>query len=70
MSTSSIHSTIRLLRFDGKLIKRDGTILKVCKPGQGGAPLPLFAEPAGEPRGTPYLDGDFFETLILEGLGS
>ena len=31
-----------LLGLDGKLDKRDGTRLRICKPSHGGSPLPLF----------------------------
>lgn len=32
----------RLLALDEKLIKLDGTTLKICKPAHGGAPMPLL----------------------------
>jgi predicted nucleic acid-binding protein len=61
----------RLLRFDGQLTKRDGTILRICKPAAGGEPLPLFEEAqAGEGAAASGLDGDFSETLILEALAA
>ena len=32
----------RLLEFDGQLTKRDGSILRICKPAMGGTALPLL----------------------------
>lgn len=33
----------KLLKLDQKLTKADGSVLKICKPGHGGAELPLLA---------------------------
>jgi len=59
----------RLLKLDGLLLKRDGTILRICKPALGGEPLPLF-EGVEFPQLSDcgFLDGDSYETIILEGL--
>lgn len=32
----------KLLSLDGKVSKADGTKLRICKPGEGGKPLPLM----------------------------
>jgi predicted nucleic acid-binding protein len=32
----------RLLSFDGKLVRADGTNLRICKPSMGGVPVPLL----------------------------
>jgi predicted nucleic acid-binding protein len=33
---------VKLLALDEKLVKKDGTALKICKPAHGGKPLPLL----------------------------
>ena len=35
----------KLLNLDGKFVKSDGTLLKICKPSLGGPPLPLLETP-------------------------
>jgi hypothetical protein len=46
----------RLLSFDGKIARADGTNLKICKPSMGGPPVPLLdtgaaIDEAGETAG-------------------
>jgi predicted nucleic acid-binding protein len=64
----------KLLSLDGRLVKADGTPLKICRPGFGGEALPLLdgltAEPSAIPQAADLLDGDFYETLIMEGLAA
>jgi predicted nucleic acid-binding protein len=45
---------VRLLSFDGKIVRADGTNLKICKPSMGGAPVPLL-------EGGATTDDDFAE---------
>jgi hypothetical protein len=45
---------VRLLSFDGNIVRADGTNLKICKPSMGGAPVPLL-------EGGATTDDDFAE---------